>query len=98
MNTFVKQPAESYTIRIDCTGKLPTGATISSGVVAAFDEAGIDASGTVLSGTTATIVGDEARIKVLAGTHGQDYRIRFRLTLSTADILEEDVLMEVGNL
>lgn len=97
MNTFSKQPAETYTIGIDFTGKLPTGATVSSGTVAAFDAAGVSASGTVLSGTTATIVGNEARIKVLAGTHGQDYRIRFSVTLSNADILEEDVLMRVGN-
>jgi hypothetical protein len=98
MNTFTKQPAETYTIRVDCTGKLPTGATISTGVVAALDLLGTDVSGTVLSGTSATIVGDEARIKVLAGTHGQDYRIRFRLTLSNADVLEEDVVMEVRDL
>lgn len=97
MNTFSKQPSETYTIGIDFTGKLPTGATLSSGTVAAVDPAGVSASGTVLSSTSATIVANEARIKVLAGTHGYDYRIRFTCTLSNADILEEDVLMRVGN-
>jgi len=97
MNTFSKQPAETYTIGIDFAGKLPAGATLANGTVTAMDAAGIDAPG-VISDASATIVGNEARIKVLAGLHGQDYRIRFRMTLSNADILEEDVLMRVGNL
>lgn len=98
MNTFNKQPNETYTIAVDFTGKLPTGATISTGTVFAFDQAGTDVSGTVLDpGSAATIVGNEARKRVLAGTHGQDYRIRFRVTLSNTDILEEDVLMRVVN-
>lgn len=97
MNTFKKQPAETYTIAIDFTGKLPTGATLSSGTVAAFDPNGTDVTGTILSSGTATVVGNEARIKVLAGVHGIDYRVRFRMTLSTADILEEDVVMQVEN-
>ena len=98
IQSFLKQPAETYTIRIDCTGKLPTGASLVSGLVVAMDPAGTDVSGTVLSGGSATIVGSEARIKVLGGTHGTTYRIRFRLTLDTADLLEEDVLMSVENL
>lgn len=96
-NTFSKQPAEAYTIGLEFSGKLPTGASLSSGTVAAYDPTGTDVSGTVLSGTTATITGTQARIKVLAGTHGIDYRVRFLVTLSTADILEEDVLMMVEN-
>jgi hypothetical protein len=98
MNTFSKQPAETYTIGVDFTGKLPAAATISSGTVAAVDAAGTDMTGTVLASGTATIVGNEARVKVLAGVHGQDYRIRFQVTLSNSDLLEEDVLMRVGNL
>lgn len=94
-NEFSKQPAEAYTIGLEFSGKLPTGASPSSGVVAAFDPAGTDVSGTVLSGTTATISGTQARIKVIAGTHGVDYRLRFLVTLTNSDILEEDVLMRV---
>lgn len=97
MNTFSKQSSETYTIGVDFTGKLPTGATISSGTVSAKDQAGTDMTATVLSGTSATIMMNEARIKVLAGLHGQNYRIRFLITLSTSDLLEEDVLMRVAN-
>lgn len=98
MNQFIKQPAETYIISVDMTGKLPTGATITSGAVAAFDPALIDVSATILQSTVATIVGDEARVRVLNGTHGTLYRIRFRLTLSDGDLLEEDVEMSVENL
>ena len=97
VNEFTKQPAESYTRAIDFTGKLPTGATLQSGTVQAIDLSGADVSGTVLSGTSAVISGNEARIKVLAGVHGQDYRIRFVMTLTNTDVLEEDMLMHVLN-
>jgi len=97
MNIFSKQPAETYTIAVDFAGKLPTGATLSTGTVALFDPAGTDLTGTMLSSGTATVVGDEARIKVIGGTHGVDYRVRFRMTLTSADVLEEDVQMRVEN-
>lgn len=95
MNAFTKQPAEAYTIGLEFAGKLPAGASLNSGIVAAFDPTGADASGTVLSGTSATIAGTQALIKVQAGTHGLAYRLRFRVTLSNADVLEEDILMQV---
>ena len=97
MNTFSKQPSETYTIAVEFSGKLPTGATIVSGTVSATDQAGTDMTSTVLSGTSATISGTQALIKVLAGVHGQTYRLRFLVTLSTSDLLEEDVLMQVAN-
>lgn len=97
MLSFSKQPSEAYTIAMEFSGKLPSGASPSSGVVAAYDPDGTDVSATVLSGTTATISGTQARIKVQAGTHGINYRLRFLVTLTNADVLEEDVLMEVEN-
>jgi hypothetical protein len=97
MNTFSKQPAETYTIRVDCTGKLPEATTLSTGTVALFNALGTDLSSTMLSNTIANIVDSEARVKVIGGTHGLEYRIRFLLTLSNADVLEEDVLMRVEN-
>src|SRR5262245_17488127 len=98
MESFIKQPIETYTIASEFEGKLPAGASLSTGVVAAFDLAGTDVSGIVLSGTTASIVGTQARIRVLAGNHGFDYRLRFRVTLTNSDVLEEDILMQVVNL
>jgi hypothetical protein len=96
MNTFKKQPSETYTFGIDFAGKLPAGTTIQSGVITATDPAGLDAS-TVIADSSAAIVGDMARIKVLAGLHGQSYRIRLRVTLTNMDILEEDTVMLVEN-
>lgn len=98
MQAFSKQPNETYTIGVPFAGKLPTGTAVSSGVVAAFDPAGVDVSSTVLSGTTCSIVSNEARIRVLAGVHGTTYRLRFRVTLDSADVLEEDIEMTVENL
>lgn len=100
MNTFSKQPAETFTIGVPFLGKLPTGTHVASGTVNAFDPAGVDVSGTVLSGTICAVVPatEEVRIRVLAGVHGTCYRIRFRVTLDSADVLEEDVAMLVENL
>jgi len=97
MNTFTKQPSEAFTTGLEFSGKLPTGESLSSGTVTAYDPAGTDVSSTVLSGTTATISGTQALIKVWAGTHGVDYRIKFVLTLTNGDILEEDLTMKVIN-
>lgn len=92
---FSKQPAESYTIAVEFAGKLPTGASLSSGTVSALrlDTGATDNS--VLASTTATIVGTQARVKVQAGTSGLDYKITWLMTLSNGDILEEDVTMDV---
>lgn len=99
MQAFTKQPAETYTIGIPFLGKLPTGTHVVSGTVNAYDPSGADVSGTVLSGTVCTIAPatEEARIKVLAGSHGTKYRLRFTVTLDSSDVLEEDVTMSVEN-
>lgn len=95
MKSFEKQPGESYTIAVEFAGKLPSGASLLSGTVSAvrLDTGATDTS--VLASTTATIVGTQARVKVQAGASGVDYKITFLLTLSNADLLEEDVLMHV---
>lgn len=96
MESFPKQPAEAYTIAMDYTNKLPTGATVSSGTVAAVDLVdNSSASSTVLASTTATISGAQARVKVQAGTNGRSYIVTFTTTLSNGDILEDDVRMDV---
>lgn len=81
---------------MDYTNKLPTGATVSSGTVAAVDLVdNSSASSTVLASTTATISGAQARVKVQAGTNGRSYIVTFTTTLSNGDILEDDVRMDV---
>lgn len=96
MACFKKQPAEMYPIGIDFTGKLPSGATLASATVSALSMSdGSNQTGTVLQSSTATIVGTQALIRVLGGTHGIQYQITFRATLSTGDVLEEEVYMYV---
>jgi hypothetical protein len=95
MKMFEKQPAESWPIAVEFSGKLPSGASLSSGTVSAIrtDTGATDNS--VLASTTATIVGTQARVKVQSGTTGIDYKITFLVTLSDGSVLEEDVLMQV---
>jgi len=92
---FEKQPAESYTIAVEFAGKLPTGASLTSGTVSAIRLDTGAADNSVLASTTATIVGTQARVKVQAGTSGLDYKLTFLATLSNGDVLEEDLIMEV---
>ncbi len=97
MESFSKQPSESYTIAVEFSGKLPTGASLSSGTCAAYDPNGASVSATVLTGVTVSVSGTQARIGVQNGTHGVDYRLRFLMTLTTNEVLEEDILMRVEN-
>lgn len=94
---FLKQPAESYTIAVEFAGKLPSGASLSSGTVSAIrlDTGATDNS--VLASTTATISGTQARVKIQAGTAGVKYKLTFLVTLSNGDIFEEAVAMDVEN-
>jgi hypothetical protein len=95
MNNFDKQPAEGYTIAIEFANKLPSGASLSTGTVAAVDVQAAATDNSVLSTTTATISGTQARVKVISGTDGKDYKITFTCALSDTSTLEEDVLMRV---
>jgi len=166
---LVKQPAEKFTVAIEFSGKLPSGATIASGsvVAAAMSEpassttlaaaAAADAttllltanvlggarltvnpnganqevvhvlsisgagpytatllgplmkahttgeavsyqpgaSADVLTSTTATISGTQARATVKKGIHGQHYQLTFFVVLSNGDNLEEDLPMRI---
>ena len=95
---FRKDPVESYTIGIPFTGKLPAGTSLASGVFTAVDPAGTDVTATVLSSGIATIDGNEARIDVLAGVHGVDYKLLLVVTLDNGKVLKEVVRMRVRRL
>lgn len=97
MNTFSKQPNETYSIAVEFAGKLPSGASLSSGTVAAYDAQGTNVSASTLVSTSVTVSGTQARTKVFGGIHGQEYRIQLQMILTNADLLEEDVLMKVVN-
>jgi hypothetical protein len=95
VNFFEKQPSETYTIAVEFSGKLPTGASLSTGTVSAVrtDTGATDNS--VLASQTLTISGTQAKVRVLGGLAGVSYKLTFLLTLSTGEILDEDVTMGV---
>jgi hypothetical protein len=95
ISTHYKQPAERYAISMDFTDKLPDGQTILSATCTALDEAGADASSTVLDGACG-IAGSALTQIIKAGTAGQRYDLTFRATLTPGSyILEEDVALFV---
>lgn len=95
MNTFDKQPGETYTIAIEFQDKLPAGTALASGTVSGFDIEAVSADNTILASTTCTISGTQARAKVQAGANGQSYKLTFLITLDDDSILEEDIIMRV---
>jgi hypothetical protein len=97
METFVKQPSETYPIAMEFDGKLPTGSTVASGTISAINAlTGADATGIVLASPTATIQGGtQAVATIQSGTDGVTYKLTFLVTLTPAALLEEDLLMQV---
>jgi len=98
VNKFAKQPAEQYLIAVEWAGKLPVGASLVSGTVEATRYPDLVVDNTVIANTLSSVSGTQSIIKVLNGTHGNDYRITFMMTLSNGDLLEEDILMQVREL
>lgn len=97
MQSFSKQPSEKYPIAIEWSGKLPSGATLSSCTVGAVNNAdNTDATGTVLVSPSGTVSGTQSKAIVQAGTNNTNYKITFTVVLSDGSILEEDVLMQVA--
>jgi len=93
---FTKQPGEKYTVGVDfsAVGALPEGATLSTCEATAFD-AGTGAGALAVLGTSGSVSGARANVQVQAGVDGKDYNIKLLITLSSAEILEEDLVMQV---
>lgn len=94
---FEKTPTEAFTIAVEWANQLPFAATITSGTVAAKnlnDNSNADAE-VLAAGTTATISGTQARIKVGGGKLQTRYRLMFTVTLSNGEVLQEAVIMTV---
>lgn len=93
---FFKQPFEQFTVGMNFALALPTAATLSSCVVAVQDMAdGTDQTTAMLVSPTATIAGAIASVQIKAGTAGHVYNLRFRATLNTGELLEEDASLSV---
>lgn len=97
LESFAKQPAETYPIGVEFSGQLPAGTAIVSGTVAGKNMATGLTDNTILANTTATISGTQAKVKVLGGTDGVQYKITFLVTLDDGSVLEEDILMNVAD-
>lgn len=99
VRSFDKRPVEDYTRAVEFSGRLPFGAALSTGTVAAKDLSdGSDATSTVLDSATATINGTQARYRVKAGTVGTDYEILVTVTLGNGETLQEMIRMSVKDL
>lgn len=94
---FQKQVLESYPIAIEYVNRLPSGTSLASAAVAAYQLPDGTLDNTVTSSTTGTVSGTQVKIRVQAGTHGKDYKLTVLATLSDGSILEDDVLMQVRN-
>lgn len=92
-----KTVSEKRLQSVTYTGRVPSGATISSCAVAGYDINKQAVDNTVISGTTATLSGGNliASIFLQAGTAGKRYRVTFTATLSDGSILPDHVLLIV---
>lgn len=92
---IAKPPTEQRPFTIDYTDKLPIGASVSSGTVAAYNHFTGALDNTVIGSTTGTKSGDTISATLRQGTAGQKYDIIFTTTLSDASILVDYLLLSV---
>jgi hypothetical protein len=93
-----KQSSEKRPFTVTYTDRMPSGATLSSCTVAAYNLVSGTLASSVVSSMTATIDGDTASVFLQAGTDSVRYKITFTATLSDGSIFEDDVLMAVKDL
>ena len=97
-DTFTKHPSETYPVGIDYTGKVPTGASLSSGVWSALALSdNSDASAIVLQSTTAVVSGQVAKCRVQSGTDGITYKLGLTATFDTGDVLHDNLFMAIDD-
>jgi hypothetical protein len=91
--TYFKQPYEEFTVGMDFTLALPVGATVSSGTITVLDMLdGSNQTATIAPGAV-TIAGTVAKVLIKAGVTGHLYNLRWRVTLNTGELLEEDATL-----
>lgn len=89
-----KQAWESVIYEIDCSDRLPSAVTISAVEGKVFDSSAVDQSATMIEGTP-SISGSDVFVQVKAGTDGEDYNLRVRLTLSNGEYAEDDITISI---
>lgn len=99
---FSMQPNEKQPISIDYSvaDSLPSGATVSSGTVAAYEMPDNANANSILGSTTATTTTTSTKVFVTAPatSNGKKYKITFTTTLSDTSILIEDVELRINDL
>lgn len=99
MITVNKQTAERLPLAFEFRDRLPLGSQLLNGVFSAIDQAdGSDVTATILVSPTGTVSGTQVRFTVIAGTPTHTYKITLLATLTDASILEEDVLIAMGEI
>lgn len=87
----LKHPDEEYSISIDFSGedRLPTGATIASGVASSINaRTEEDSTSDIIADTDITIsTGNFARVKIQGGNVDENHIVTCTFTLTNADIL-----------
>ena len=92
--THTKQPAEKEKITVDFANRLATSETLSSVTVTSIlviDDS--DTTATIISG--AVYSGTKISFYVNAGTNGQNHKITISVGTSDAQILEEDIYLNI---
>jgi hypothetical protein len=93
---FTKQSYEQFYIAGNFSLNLGDGETIDDETVTAVDKTGADATATVLTAGTDTIVDGKVRVQVTGGSQAlSPYRIRFIIETSLTNKWEIDVKMRV---
>lgn len=91
--TWKKQPWEKRILEIDCTNALPTGVTISSIDIEAYDDSEVDVTSTIID--TSSIDSNNVLVTVKAGTDGENYDLKVKITLSNGEQVEDDIKIKV---
>ena len=89
---FDKQPDEEFSIVIDFSDRLEDEETIDTKTVTAINIATGEEAAIVAS---STIDGNNINIKVVDGIDKNDYKITIKITTSSSNTLEEEVIMHV---
>ena len=96
---FPMKPSEKIPVTLDYSiaNTLPSGVTVSSGTVAAWDLSDNSSADSILSSATATTTTTSTKIYVTAPSTsgGKRYKVRFTTTCSDTTKLIEDVEVRV---
>ena len=91
MEIQFQQPGERITYEIDFSPRLLGSVTVSSATCSAVNLTTGAADNTILQSTTCTVTSPNVFFTVTSPTANRRYKVTVLATLSSSDILEEDV-------